>query len=141
MTSRLKNLRGRHKRSVNGFNPDFDIHGLGFSLKNITAERSVFLWSVLLEHTNKLKGYIETATNKNGPYDKGTEKTSKAMDALNKSSWLYGKDNKLIDSPIDQVAFDDLNDDYKKEDDNFEKLVKVLGLKLDEIRKFEEKTG
>ena len=134
-------LRGRYKRSVNGFNPDFDIHGLGFSLKNITAERSVFLWSVLLEHTNKLKGYIETATNKNRPYDKGTEKTSKAMDALNKSSWLYGKDNKLIDSPIDQVALDDLNDDYKKEDDNFEKLVKVLGLKLDEIRKFEEETG
>jgi len=59
------NNYGWYERSVNGFNPDFEIHGLDFSLKNITTEKSVFLWSVLLKHTNKLKGYIETRTNQN----------------------------------------------------------------------------
>lgn len=132
---------GWHKRSVNGFNPDFGIHGLDFALKNITAENSVFLWSVLLKHTNKLKGYIKTRTNQNQPYNKGTEKISKVMDALHKNSWLYSKDSELIVSPIEQVALDDLNDDYQKEDGDSEKLVKALGLKLDRVTEFEEETG
>jgi hypothetical protein len=50
---------GWHERSVDGFNPNFYIHGLDFSLKYMTAEKSVILWAVLLKHTNKLKGYIE----------------------------------------------------------------------------------
>ena len=65
---------GRYERSVNGFNPDFDIHGLKHALKNITFERSVFLWSLLLKNTNKLQGYIETKTNQNHPYSKGEKK-------------------------------------------------------------------
>ncbi|MEC4684780.1 MAG: DUF3883 domain-containing protein [Nitrospirota bacterium] len=132
---------GWYERSVNGFNPGFGIHGLEFTLKSITAEKSLFLWSVLLKNTNKLKGYIETTSNQNHPYNKGEEKTSKAMDALIKSPWLYDKEGKLIFLPIDQVAFDDLSDDYQKEDNNIERLVKALGFKLDEIVEFEEKTG
>ncbi len=132
---------GRYERSVNGFNPYFDIDGLGFSLENITIEKSIFLWSILLKHTNKLKGYIATKTNQMHPYNKGMEKTSKAMYALRKSKWLYDKDGNLIDLPIDEVELDDLNDGYDKEDDNSEKLVKALGLKLDIVTKFEEETG
>ena len=129
---------GWHERSVNGFNPDFGIHGLDFVLMNITPEKSVFLWSVLLKHTNKLKGYTEMTRNLSYPCDKSEEKTSKAMDALNKNSWLYGKDGELIEKSIDQITLDDLSDEYQKDDDNIEKLVKVLGLKLDIVAKFEE---
>ncbi|MDP8241246.1 MAG: DUF3883 domain-containing protein [Candidatus Hatepunaea meridiana] len=135
------NRYGWYERSVSGFNPDFDIHGLYFSLNNMTIERSILLWSVLLKYANKLKGYIETKTNQNHPYISGKEKISKAMDSLTKSPWLYSKEMKLISSSIDQIAFDELNDDYERKNENIGKLVKVLGFKLDEIIEFEEKTG
>lgn len=132
---------GWYERSVNGFNPNFNIHGLKYALSNITFERSVSLWSLLLKNTNKLKGYIETKTNQNHSYKKGEEKTSIAMKYLGEFCWLYGRDQKIITLPLDQIALDDLNDDYQKEDENIEKLIKALGLKLDEILEFEEKTG
>ena len=129
---------GWHKRSVNGFNPEFYIHGMGFCLENITAQKSIILWSVLLDYPNKLKGYVETRTNQNNPYDKGKAQTSKAMNALQARRWLYGKDSKLIDSPMNEIALDDLHDDYQKEDEKILELVKSLELKLDEIAEFEK---
>jgi hypothetical protein len=132
---------GRYERSVNGFNPDFNIHGLKHALSNITFERSVLLWSLLLKNTNKLKGCIETKSNQSHPYVRGEEQASKALRYLVEFSWLYNGDQKIITSPVDQITFDDLSDNYQKEDENIEKLIKVLGLKQDEILEFEEKTG
>ena len=132
---------GWYEKSVNGFNPEYDIHGLEFALNNITIERSMLLWSLLLKNTNKLKGYIETRTNQNHPYDKGEEKLSKAMSLLNNSLWLYDSEQKKITSSVEQVTLDELSNEYQKEDENIEKLVKVLGLKLDKVSAFEEETG
>lgn len=132
---------GRYERSVNGFNPEYNIHGLEFALNNITFERSVFLWALLLKNTNKLKGYIETRSNQNHPYNKGEEKVSKAMRSLDKCLWLYDSKQKIIDLPVDQITLDDTSNEYEKEGENIEKLIKALGLKLDDIVEFEEKTG
>lgn len=132
---------GWYERSVNGFNPDFNIHGLKYALHNITFERSVLLWTLLLKNTNKLKGCIETKTNQNHPYIKGEEKASIAMKYLGEFSWLFDRDQEIIALPVDQITLDDLSDDYQKEEENIEKLIKSLGLKLDEIFEFEEKTG
>ena len=135
------NSYGRYERSVNGFNPNFDIHGLEYSLNNITIERSILLWAILINNTNKLKGHIETRTNQNYPYNKGELKTSQAMGLLNNHAWLYNKTGELFNVQIGQITLGDLNDKYLKENENIEKLVKILGLKLDEILAFEEKTG
>jgi hypothetical protein len=132
---------GWYKRSVNGFNPEFCIHGLEYSLNNITIERSTLLWAILLKNTNKLKGYIETKTNQNYPYSKGQEETSRAMGYLNNHLWLYDSSGEIIDLPMEQIALENLSNEYQKEDENIEKLVKVLGLKLDKVSVFEEETG
>lgn len=132
---------GYYARSVNGFNQSFDIHGLRYSLENITIERSKTLWSLILKHANKLKGHIETKTNQNYPYVKGEEKASIAMQTLSNSSWLYNIENQLITSSLDNIVLNDLSTAYQKEDDNIEKLTNALGFKLDAIKEFEEKTG
>ena len=62
---------GNHQIGVNEFNPKYNIHGLEYALENITFERSLLLWSVLLENTNKLKGYIERTTNQEAPIQEG----------------------------------------------------------------------
>ncbi|MDQ6961928.1 MAG: hypothetical protein Q9M28_05290, partial [Mariprofundaceae bacterium] len=114
---------GKHERSVNGFNPAFNIHGLEFSLSDMTFDRSVLLWSLLLKNANKLKGYIETRTNQNHPYNKGEEKISKAMQCLGKYSWLYDRNQEKISLPVDKITIDDLSDKYQREEDNIERLV------------------
>ena len=53
----------RYEKGVNGFNPEFDIDGLEYAIGNMTLKKSLFLWSVLLGHTSKLKGYIKTTKN------------------------------------------------------------------------------
>lgn len=132
---------GRHERSVNGFNPRFNIHGLGYALENITFERSLFLWSLLLGYANKLRGYVEVTTNLNRPYRKSEEQKSDAMNVLCYYKWLYNNRSELIDSHISDISFDDLSDCYEKDHENIERFTKALGLKLDEIREIEEKTG
>ena len=133
---------GKHERSVNGFNPDFDIYGLEYVLSNITYKNSKFLWSLLLRYSNKLKGYIETTSNQNYSYQKGEEEISKVMVALNQNCfWLYRNENERIDLPIEQILFDELSDDYQKEHENLEKLIQVLGFKKEIVKEFEEKTG
>lgn len=134
--------RENYARGVNGFNPYFDIDGLSFAINNISFEKSVFLWSILLKHTNRLKGYIEIKRNKKHSYEKESEeKTSRAINTLNNKSWLYDKNKQLIERPIELITLDELNDEYLKEDNNIEKLVKILGFKPDEIKQLEEKTG
>lgn len=130
--------RGNHRRSVDGFNPAFNIHGLKYSLENITLARSLFLWMILLAKTNKLKGYIETKTNRVHSYEKGEEQISKAMNLLKGRSWLYDDAEELLDLPINKIAFDDINDNYRKDHNNIEKLIEVLGFKLDTIAEFEK---
>lgn len=132
---------GWYEKSVNGFNPNFDIHGLEFSLKSITFERSKFLWEILLQNINKLKGYIATKTNHNHSFMNGEEKISKAMSCMNNYSWLYNNKEDVITLPINEITLDDISNEYKKDDDNVEKLIRVLGLKLDEVAEFEERTG
>jgi len=132
---------GWYKRSVNGFNPDFNIHGLEFSLSNITFDRSVLLWSLLLKNANKLKGCIETKTNQNHSFEKSEEKTSKAMQCLGDHLWLYDRNQEKISLPINEIMLDGISDKYQREEENIERLVKVLGLKLDKVAEFEEETG
>lgn len=132
----------RYERGINGFNKNYDIDGLDFAVNNISFERSIFLWTLLLKHTNRLKGYIESKANRNHSYQKESEeKTSKAIDTLNSKYWLYDKNNELINKPIGLITLDDLSNEYTKESDNIEKLVKILGFKLDKIKQFEEETG
>ena len=140
-----KDSHGRHERGVNGFNPEFNIDGLEYAIDNMTPKKSVFLWSIMLRYTNRLKGCIETRTNENHQYEKGKEQSSQTMTTLSGESWLYDKSNRLwlynkagelIVSQIADIKLDALHDDYKTTDENSEKLAKILGMKLDKAAKF-----
>ncbi len=133
---------GFHERSVDGFNADFDIHGLDFALQDITIERSKMIWEILLIYPNKLRGYIDYRTRKSDDWQRREEpQKSKALKAMEEVFWLYDGDDQLIEKPPGEIELDDLSDDYKKDDDNIDKLIKALGLKLDIIKQFEEATG
>lgn len=131
----------RHVLGVNGFNPDFNIQGLAFSLHNLNFNRSLYLFEVLLNHADKIKGCTESRKSESRPYEKNPEKLSEAGELLKNQKWLYNKENKLLDSPIREISIEDLHDEYDKEHENIEKLIESLGLKLDKIKAIEEEFG
>ena len=135
--SKLDNDNHRYEEGVKGFNPEFDIDGLEYAIEHITLKKSVFLWSILLGHTNRLKGCIQARQFKSHSFKNDKEQSSRAMETLSGKQWLwlYNKAGELIVSQIAEIKLDALHDDYKTTDENSEKLAKVLGMELDEVAK------
>lgn len=139
--------RGNYARGLNGFNPEFMVEGLRFAItsNHIDLEQSLYLFEIALEHTNKIKGTIEESSrqdfSRNGKHYQEKQEFSKAGKLLIESQWLYDKSGSLIEKPHSEITLDDLHNDYNKGHDKVDKLIKVLGLKLDEIKDIEEKTG
>ena len=130
-----------YKRSVNGFNPDFFIHGLDFSLNNINIDRSIILWDILLKYPNKLRGCTESKTNQNRSYVLDGEQNSKALKSLNQKHWLYDNEKQLIKKSLNEIMLTDLANEYEKSNESIDGLIQALGLKRNEIQEFEEKHG
>jgi Protein NO VEIN, C-terminal len=140
-------MRSKHIRGLNGFNPTFMIEGLEFAIKqnNINLIRSLYLLKIALENTDRIKGIVEESSRQdftpNGKHYQKKEMSSKAGNLLIVNQWLYDKNGCLIEKPHHEITIDDLHDDYDKGHDKIDKLIKVLGLKPDEIKAIEEKTG
>lgn len=132
---------GNYEKSIGGFNPMFNIDGLEYALKNISFERSTFLWGILLKNANKLKGHTKSSGNQYDTLLPGVEQTSVAMKLLNGNKWLYDATEKIIDLPAGEITCEQLSNNYQKEDVYFKRLFEALGLKLDPVKEFEDKTG
>jgi len=132
----------RYVQRIEGFNPNITITGLEYSLENINKSRSTFLWQLLLtSNPNRLCGRTKRKTYLYEEFKIGEIENSSVLESLKEKYWLYNKESILIKQPFSEILLNDLNDDYNKDHDNIEKLVKVLGLKLDKVSEFEEETG
>jgi hypothetical protein len=132
----------RYNERINGFNPNITINGLENSLENINKSRSTFLWQFLLTNNpNKLCGQTRRRRVLNVDFNIGEIEDSKILKLLKENYWLYNKESILIEKPLSEILLKDLNDDYNKSHDNIEKLIKILGFKLDKVAVFEEETG
>lgn len=124
--------RQYYKRSVNGFNPSFDIHGLAYALDHIDIQRSVFAWELLLENASRLKGRLEFKNNQKDDWKMLDEEESLALRKLRRP-WLYDKNDQLIESDLSETRLNDLSDKYKLDHPNADKLSEVLGLKPERL--------
>jgi len=132
----------RYIQRIDGFNPNIAINGLKYALENISKRNSIFLWQFLLTHNpSRLSGRTKRKRYLKDEFIVGEIENSKILELLRDSAWLFDKESLLIDKPLSEILLSDLNNDYNKNQDNTEKLVKVLGLKLDKVLVFEEETG
>jgi len=140
----LRNKRSYHRG--NGYSneieiTDYKIDGLTINIQIINIDNSVLLWNYLLEYHN-----IYSIWNQNfydGIYkwtyydniEQGFE--SKFLKLLKSTKWLSNKENNLVDT--NDITIDELNDLYKKNDENIQILEKIFNFKLDDIKNIEEK--
>ncbi len=138
----VSKVDSRYAQRIDGFNPNISINGLEYSIENINKGRSIFLWQLLLiNNPNRLCGRTKRKTYLYEEFTIGEIVNSKILTSLKENYWLYNKESILIKQPLSEILLNDLNDDYNKDHDNIEKMVKVLGLKLDKVAEFEEETG
>ena len=138
------NDRRCYARGLKGFNPEFNIKGLEFSLKEISLKRSLYIFDLALKHINKLNGIVEESSRQDfdgGSHHEKKKELSNAGKLLKKHKWLYDRNENLIDTANNEITINDLHNEYDKDHEDIDKLVKVLGLKPDEIKTVEEKTG
>jgi len=131
-------------KGLKGFNPKFKIEGLEFSLKEKNFKRSLYIFDLALKHINKLTGIVEESSRQGfdgGSHHEKKKELSNAGKLLEKHRWLYDKNGNPINTANNEITINDLHNEYNKDHDDIDKLVKALGLKPDEIKAIEEKTG
>jgi len=136
--------RHYYARGLRGFNPKFKIEGLEYSLKNINFKRSLYIFDLALKYINRLTGIVEESSRQGfdgGSHHEKKKELSNAGKLLKEYRWLYHKKGNLINTPNNEITINDLHNEYNKEHEDIDKLVKALGLKPDEIKAIEEKTG
>ena len=132
----------RRIQRIDGFNPNVKINGLEYSLENINKDRSTFLWQFLLTNNpNRLSGRTKERKYLYEEFKIREIENTEILVSLKDNFWLYNKESVLIKKPLSEILLNDLNDDYNKDHDDIEKLVKALGLKLDKVAEFEKETG
>lgn len=133
-----------YPRGLRGFNPKFKIKGLEFSLKEINLKRSLYIFDLALKHINKLTGIVEESSRQGfdgGSHHEKKKELSNAGKLLEKHRWLYDTKGNLINTATNEITINDLHNEYNKDHEDIDKLVKALGLRPDEIKAIEEKTG
>ncbi|MDP1610741.1 MAG: hypothetical protein Q8M11_06760 [Sulfuritalea sp.] len=90
---RFESQHGWHKQGLDGFNPEAQILGLNFALHHWNQDRARYLWSVLLDIPQLIKGDIQQETNLSR-LDAAPRKStySKLGRACVSSAWLPDKE-------------------------------------------------
>ena len=114
---------GLHERGLNRFDPDADIDGLEFALRNPNHSRSEYVWNQLLASNHHLlAGVVERSGRQEFINPSREDRTSPMGTVAAAEAWLPGP-NGTFHRPAG-LQVDDLPAEYKRD----EALAKALGM-------------
>jgi len=120
---------GIHWRGIDGFDPEWDIEGLSFAIKNINFERAKFMWDVLLRpNTHLICGEVERSTKKGYSNSNKRFEESKAGSLVRHNRWLPDKNGEF--RIPEELTLDDLHESLFKD----EELAKKLGMRAGTLK-------
>ncbi len=125
----IDNRHSNHKRGLDGFDPDCEIEGVEYALKNINKGRSIVIWNLLKQNYRSIYGVTESSSRQDYSYSKKEDMASKMGKLVREAEWLpdkYGNFRKPSD-----ILLSDLLDDFDKESTEAKILAEKLGFKKD----------
>ena len=146
-----KKLRNDDQYVFNEKLSDYDYKGSDNFLKNPTFENSILLWSFILRSINNIEKspkkyyFMGKYEWEYRPYRSRYTYTNSVMFEssfllkLKNNHWLFNKSGNICKP--NEITFDELSNEYEKDNEDIEVLIKILNFKLDEIRSIETKTG
>ena len=128
---------GRHKRGLDGFDPDVQVDGLGPALDSPTPEKSAFIWNhIALPNVDYIKGVVEEATWQN--YGNGSCKnvlSDSFGNLLVTKAWLPDIDGNM--HKPSEISLAELPESFQRD----EQLGSQLGMKKVAVAELAEEVG
>ncbi|PXF60164.1 MAG: hypothetical protein C4B58_01345 [Deltaproteobacteria bacterium] len=127
----------KHKRGLNGFDPDIEVDGLEYALTHPTIEKSAFVWNrIAIANTDYICGVVESSTRKKFENSKREKQTSQKFGRLLiDTRWLPDRQG-TFHKP-GKLEPDDLPDSFTRN----EKLIDQLEMQKDDVAKLAKKVG
>ena len=132
----IADRHSRHKRGLNGFDPDLRVEGLESAMANPIPEKSTFIWNeIAIQNSDCIHGIVESSTRQT--YEGSTKEDQKSEFGrlLTDTAWLPDSNGKMH-KPRD-IALDDLPEPFIRN----EKLANQLGIKSNVVAKLLKETG
>ena len=116
-----------YKRGINGFDPYFNVDGLEEAVKNITLQKSKFIWNnILIKYSYLIKGIVQSSNQKSFyPNFEETIESYQFGKLLLNSKWLPKTDGKFYFPK--ELKFSDLPEGFHKD----ENIILQLNMKND----------
>ena len=133
----ISNYHGWHKRGLNGFDPDIEVDGLEYALKDPTIEKSLFIWNrIAITNADCIRGVVESSSRQTYENsDKAEQVSDKFGRFLIDTPWLPDKQGNF--HKPGELKLDDLPESFERD----EKLASQLGMKKDVVAKLAEEAG
>ena len=133
----VERSHGRHKRGLDGFDPNIQVDGLGPALDSPTPEKSAFIWNrIALPNVDYIKGVVEKATWQN--YGNGRCKnvlSDSFGNLLVTKAWLPDIDGNM--RKPSEISLAELPTSFQRD----ERLGSQLGMKEVAVAKLAEEVG
>ena len=127
---------GRHKRGLDGFDPDIHVDGLECAISHSTPGKSVFIWNeIAIPNSDCIHGIIEKSTRQTYERREKEEQLSEFGKLLTETAWLPDS-NGNMHKPCD-LTLDDLPESFDRD----ERLADQLGMKKNVVAKLAEEAG
>lgn len=123
----ISKYRGSHRRGLDGFDPDFEIDGLSFALKNITTQKAIILWELLKRNYKSISGIVESSPRQEYSNSRKSEKYSKSGELLAEYPWIPDRKNNF--HPPSEVILSDLPNEFDTESSDAKALAEKLNFK------------
>ena len=119
---------GSHRRGLNGFDPDIQVHGLRCALSNPTIAKSTIIWNTIaVRHSDCIRGNVETSTRQTYESSEKEAILSEFGELLTGTAWVPDADGEMH-QPSD-LTLDDLPESFQRD----ERLADQLGMKKDVV--------
>jgi hypothetical protein len=116
---------GWHERGLNGFDPEFQIDGLDFALRNPDVERARYIWNqLLIPHNHCIAGEVQSSSLQSYQQSTTVEKTSNVGKLVQSLEWIPDAEGGFV-SPSG-LSMNDLPEGFIRDRD----LASALGLSL-----------
>jgi len=132
---KVKDYWGRHKRGLDGFDPDCSIEGLSFAIEHITIEKARIIWTYLKKYVKSIKGTVESS--RYTTFSSSEKKTANSSmgHIITTNAWLPDKDGNFH-KPA-ELSLEEIHNSLDKNSDD----AKSLANKIMKSAKIEEVIG
>lgn len=141
---KMEELHDSSRYTEENYCNDYKLEGLeNYFDQEITLERSLILWKLLIERVKNSKINIKSFfqgkySYKKRVYNYGRKFESMFCRQLKEKQWIY---NGSIYVKPKEISISELPNDFLEDEESADILTEILGFRPDEVKKYLEKTG